>query len=340
MNILVTGTAGFIGFYLVQKLLNTGHTVYGIDSINDYYDITLKHDRLLECGIDHPEPGKEIVSSKNTRYTFCQLDLCDAPAINTLFKTHDFDCVVNLAAQAGVRYSLSHPESYVQSNVIGFLNLLEACRNSICKKLIYASSSSVYGNNPSVPFKETDNVDHPISIYAATKKSDELMASTYSYLYKIQTIGLRFFTVYGPFGRPDMAPMVFANAIEQDEKIRIFNKGNLSRDFTYIDDIVTGIEKIVSTPDMQREDVPGVPSTIYNIGHGTPVQLMDFVHLLEQHLGKEAKKEFVGMQAGDVYQTWADTSRLLEDYGYAPQISLETGIAEFARWFKTYYKKR
>ena len=281
MNVLVTGTAGFIGFYLVQKLLNAGHTVYGIDSINHYYDVTLKHDRLHACGIDHPVPGKEIVSSRNTNYTFCQLDLCDTEAIHTLFDTHAFDCVVNLAAQAGVRYSLKHPESYVQSNVMGFINLLEACKKTSCKKFIYASSSSVYGNNQSVPFKETDAVDHPISIYAATKKSDELMANAYAHLYGIQTIGLRFFTVYGPFGRPDMAPMLFANAIQHDEVIRIFNNGNLSRDFTYIEDIVTGIEKIVSTPGILREDVPGTPATIYNIGHGTPIQLMDFVQLPE-----------------------------------------------------------
>ena len=313
MNVLITGTAGFIGFYLVQKLLDAGHTVYGIDSINHYYDVALKHDRLHACGIDHPVPGKEIVSSLNTNYTFCQLDLCDAEAIHKLFTTHTFDCVVNLAAQAGVRYSLKHPESYVQSNVMGFINLLESCKKTNCKKFIYASSSSVYGNNQSVPFKETDTVDHPISIYAATKKSDELMANAYAHLYGIQTIGLRFFTVYGPFGRPDMAPMLFANAIQHDEVIRIFNNGNLSRDFTYIEDIVTGIEKIVSTPGILREDVPGTPATIYNIGHGTPIQLMDFVHLLEKNLGKEARKEFVGMQPGDVYQTWADTTRLQEE---------------------------
>ena len=338
MNVLVTGTAGFIGFYLVQKLLDAGHTVYGIDSINHYYDVALKHDRLHACGIDHPVPGKEIVSSLNTNYTFCQLDLCDAEAIHKLFTTHTFDCVVNLAAQAGVRYSLKHPESYVQSNVMGFINLLESCKKTNCKKFIYASSSSVYGNNQSVPFKETDTVDHPISIYAATKKSDELMANAYAHLYGIQTIGLRFFTVYGPFGRPDMAPRLFANAIQHDEVIRIFNNGNLSRDFTYIEDIVTGIEKIVSTPGILREDVPGTPATIYNIGHGTPIQLMDFVHLLEKNLGKEARKEFVGMQPGDVYQTWADTTRLQEDYGYTPQISLETGITRFAEWFKSYNK--
>ncbi|MCB6971429.1 MULTISPECIES: NAD-dependent epimerase/dehydratase family protein [Butyricimonas] len=339
MNILVTGTAGFIGFYLARKLLASGHTVYGIDSINHYYDVSLKLDRLHECGIDHPAPKKEIVSARYPAYTFCQIDLCDAEAVNQLMETRHFDAVVNLAAQAGVRYSLTNPESYVQSNVVGFLNLLETSKKANCKKFIYASSSSVYGNNPSVPFKETDNVDHPISIYAATKKGNELMAFTYAHLYKLQTIGLRFFTVYGPFGRPDMAPMLFANAIRNDETIRVFNNGDLSRDFTYIDDIVTGIEKIVTTPGVIREDVPGVPATIYNIGHGSPVQLMDFVHLLEENMGRVARKEFVGMQAGDVYRTWADTTRLKEDYDYTPYTSLETGIARFARWFKEYYKK-
>lgn len=338
MHVLVTGAAGFIGFHLVQRLLDVGYTVYGIDSINHYYDVALKHDRLHACGIDNPTPGKKIVSTRNAAFTFCQIDLCDTVSIHRLFETQTFDCVVNLAAQAGVRYSLEHPESYVQSNVAGFLNLLEACKKSTCKKFIYASSSSVYGNNQSVPFKETDNVDHPLSIYAATKKSNELMANTYSHLYGIQTIGLRFFTVYGPFGRPDMAPMLFANAIQHDEVIRIFNNGNLSRDFTYIEDIVSGIERIVSTPGLQREDIPGIPATLYNIGHGTPIRLMDFVRILEQNLGKEAHKEFVGMQPGDVYQTWADTSRLQEDYGYTPQISLETGIARFAEWFKVYNK--
>lgn len=333
MNILISGTAGFIGFYLVKRLLNDNHTIYGIDSVNNYYDITLKEERLRACGIENYEYGKEIKSEIDSRYTFCQMDLCDTERLTKLFATHRFDCVVNLAAQAGVRYSLTHPESYVQSNIVGFLNLLEACRKFQCLKLVYASSSSVYGNNHSVPFREDDQVDHPISIYAASKKSNELMANTYSYLYKLQTIGLRFFTVYGPYGRPDMAPILFANAITNDKEIKIFNNGHLSRDFTYIDDIITGMEKIITTPGMKREDFPGTPATIYNIGRGEPVKLMDFIHVLEKNLGKEAKKVFMEMQPGDVYRTWADTTRLQKDYNYTPAISLETGIQRFAEWF-------
>ena len=337
MNILITGTAGFIGNSLANRLLEQGHSVYGIDSINDYYDVSLKLDRLRTSGIVHPEPGKATRSEKYEQYTFCQTDLCDTAALNKLFATERFDCVVNLAAQAGVRYSLTHPESYIQSNIVGFANLLETCKRHHQEKIVYASSSSVYGNNASVPFKETDRVDYPVSLYAASKKSNELMAYTYSQLYQIKTIGLRFFTVYGPWGRPDMAPMLFARSIQENKTIRVFNNGNLSRDFTYIDDIVTGIEKIVTTPGIRREDVPGVPATIYNIGHGSPVRLMDFIHELEKNMGKEARKEFVGMQAGDVYQTWADTSRLQADYGYTPGISLETGITRFIEWFKNYH---
>lgn len=337
MNILITGTAGFIGNSLANRLLEKGHSVYGIDSINDYYDVSLKLNRLKSSGISHTEPGKAIRSEKYEQYTFCQTDLCESAALNRLFATERFDCVVNLAAQAGVRYSLTHPESYIQSNIVGFANLLETCKRHHQEKVVYASSSSVYGNNANVPFKETDCVDHPVSLYAASKKSNELMAYTYSQLYQMKTIGLRFFTVYGPWGRPDMAPMLFAHAIKDNKTIRVFNNGDLSRDFTYIDDIVTGIEKIVTTPGIRREDVPGVPATIYNIGHGTPVRLMDFIHELEKKLGKEARKEFVGMQAGDVYQTWADTSRLQADYDYTPGITLETGIARFIEWFKCYY---
>lgn len=330
MNILVTGTAGFIGFYLARKLLASGHTVYGIDSINHYYDVSLKLDRLHECGIDHPEPKKEIVSARYPAYTFCQIDLCDAEAVNRLMETCRFDAVVNLAAQAGVRYSLTNPESYVQSNVVGFLNLLEASKKANCKKFIYASSSSVYGNNPSVPFKETDNVDHPISIYAATKKGNELMAFTYAHLYKLQTIGLRFFTVYGPFGRPDMAPMLFANAIRNDETIRVFNNGDLSRDFTYIDDIIDAVALLL-------DEVPdeGVPAAVYNIGCGRPMRLMDFIHALEDALGRKAELEMLPMQKGDVHQTYADTEKLRRKIRRSPDTPLEEGIRRFAEWYRS-----
>lgn len=336
MHILITGSAGFIGFHLSRKLASLGHNIYGIDSINNYYDISLKRDRLAVCGIQNPEPNKEIHSSILENYIFRQMSLCDKKELEDLFEENHFDCVVNLAAQAGVRYSLTNPDAYIESNITGFMNLLECCRTKACNRLIYASSSSVYGNNPHVPFKESEQVDHPVSIYAATKKSNELMAYTYSHLYKIQTTGLRFFTVYGPYGRPDMAPILFANAIRKDKTIKIFNNGELARDFTYIDDIVDGIIRIVTHPEKAREDVVGVLASIYNIGHGSPMKLMNFIHILEKELGKTANKEFVGMQPGDVYQTWADTTKLSKDYGYTPYTSLEEGIKYFVEWFKQY----
>lgn len=336
MQILITGSAGFIGYHLSKVLSEKEIEIYGIDSLNDYYDVKLKYARLKECGIQATEYGKEYTSTVYPGYRFAQIDLCDKEALEKIFKANRFDCIVNLAAQAGVRYSLTNPTAYVESNVLGFLNLLEMCRYHDCKRLIYASSSSVYGNTGDVPFRESIPVDHPVSIYAATKKSNELMAYTYSWLYKIETIGLRFFTVYGPWGRPDMAPILFARAIQENSPIKIFNNGNLSRDFTYIDDIVKGIHKIVCRPHLVREDTPGVPTVIYNIGHGSPVRLMDFISILEHNLGKEAVKEYVGMQPGDVYQTWADTTKLNADYGYIPETSLEEGIRYFAEWFKTF----
>lgn len=336
MHVLVTGSAGFIGYYLSKALSNQGIDVYGIDSLNSYYDVALKQARLKECGIQIKEYGKECNSTIYPNYRFRQIDLCDKEALVNLFRENHFDCVVNLAAQAGVRYSLTNPETYVESNVAGFLNLLETCRKQECKRLIYASSSSVYGNTGEVPFKESARVDHPVSIYAATKKTNELMAYTYSWLYRLQTVGLRFFTVYGPFGRPDMAPILFARSIRENKPIRVFNNGNLSRDFTYIDDIVEGIVKIINRPTLVREDTPGVPAVVYNIGHGSPIQLMDFIRLLENNLGQIAQKEYTGMQPGDVYQTWADTTKLREDYGYTPTTSLEEGIRLFAEWFKTF----
>lgn len=336
MQVLITGAAGFIGFYLSKALSSRGIQVYGIDSLNQYYDVSLKEARLKECGISFTGNSQEYTSELYSNYKFQKIDLCDRQALEQIFAEHSFNCVINLAAQAGVRYSLTNPETYIESNVMGFLNLLELCRKYDCKRLIYASSSSVYGNTQEAPFKESARVDHPVSIYAATKKSNELMAYTYSWLYKLQTIGLRFFTVYGPWGRPDMAPMLFAKAIRNNIPIKVFNNGQLSRDFTYIDDIVEGIVKVVSHPGLVREDTPGVPAVVYNIGHGSPIQLMDFIGLLEKNLGQTAQKEYVGMQPGDVYQTWADTTKLKEDYGYVPGTSLEEGIKHFADWFKTY----
>lgn len=339
MQILITGVAGFIGYFLSRKMAEQNINVYGIDSVNSYYDVELKKSRLKDCGITGFEQGKECTSSIYPNYKFRQSDLCDKQALEALFQEHHFDCVVNLAAQAGVRYSLTNPDTYIQNNIAGFMNLLEACHASGCSKLVYASSSSVYGNSRNVPFKETDCTDQPVSIYAATKKSNELMAYTYSSLYKLTTIGLRFFTVYGPYGRPDMAPILFADAIRNNETIKIFNNGNLARDFTYIGDIVEGISKIVTTPGVVRETQSGIPAYVYNIGHGSPVKLMDFIHILEKNFGKTVNKELVGMQPGDVYQTWADTTHLQEDYGYQATTSLEEGIRKFAAWYSDYYKK-
>lgn len=335
MQILVTGNAGFIGHHLALRLAQQGHQITGIDSLNDYYDVRLKKARLAQSGITTDEYGKEYVSA-GLPYRFRQLDLCDKAGLERLFTDHQFDIVVNLAAQAGVRYSLINPTAYIDSNITGFLNLLEQCRHHQCPRLIYASSSSVYGNTQEVPFREDAPVDHPVSLYAATKKSNELMAYTYAHLYRIQTIGLRFFTVYGPWGRPDMAPLLFANAITNGQPIKVFNNGELSRDFTYIDDIIDGIQQIINHPERAREDNPGTPAVVYNIGHGSPMPLMRFIALLEQNLGRKAIKEYTGMQAGDVYRTWADTSKLLADYGYVPKTTLEEGIKQFTDWFKNY----
>ena len=335
MKILITGSAGFIGYHLVKRLLGKGDEIYGLDNLNSYYDTRLKYDRLAACGITAvPEYGEEVKAGEQREYTFIRMDLEDAEGLQKLFASHSFDVVVNLAAQAGVRYSLSHPEQYVQSNITGFLNLLECCRKCNGIRVIYASSSSVYGNNTSTPFREDDRTDRQVSMYAVSKRCNELMAFTYAQLYGLQMIGLRFFTVYGPYGRPDMAPMLFAGAIVNGEEIRIFNNGELWRDFTCVEDIVEGMEKIILTPGIRREDVPGIPSTLYNIGRGEPVFLLDFIRLLEEKLGRTAKKQYVEMQPGDVYKTWAATDRLREDYGYAPQTSLEEGITRFTGWLK------
>ena len=331
MKILVTGTAGFIGFHLAKKLLDQGHTVIGLDNINDYYDVSLKYGRLNELGIDKSnlEDNKSLQSSTYPNHKFIKANLEDAETLNKLFETEKFDAVCNLAAQAGVRYSIENPHAYISSNIVGFMNILEACRNYNVKNLSYASSSSVYGLNKEQPFKTTDQTDTPVSLYAATKKSNELMAHTYSHLYNIQTTGLRFFTVYGPWGRPDMAPMLFTDAILNDRAIKVFNHGKMSRDFTYVDDIVDGIVKVINNPS---------PYNIYNIGNNSPVNLMEFIETIENALDKEATKNFMDIQPGDVESTFADVSGLIEDFDYKPETPLSHGVDEFVKWYREFYK--
>lgn len=349
MKILLTGTAGFIGFHLAKKLIQAGHEVIGLDSINDYYDVNLKYARLSESGIakDKIEYNKLVVSSQSPSYRFIQLKLEDREKLMELFRNEKFEGVCNLAAQAGVRYSLTNPYAYIDSNIIGFINILEACRHNQVKHLVYASSSSVYGLNEEIPFSEKDNVDHPISLYAATKKSNELMAHTYSYLYGLPTTGLRFFTVYGPWGRPDMALFIFTKAILEGKPIQVFNNGEMERDFTYIDDIVEGIFRILtSTPPKGNPDWNGkepdpssspAPYKIFNIGNSKPVKLMDFIHAIEENVGKKAIIEYMPMQAGDVRKTWADVNGLLENYDFSPLNDITSGISAFIYWFKNYY---
>ncbi len=340
MKILVTGTAGFIGYHLAKKLLERGDEVVGLDNINDYYDVNLKYARLAELGMSQENIGSEVLtspmmpSSKYPNHKFIKASLEDTQTIYNIFENEKFDAVCNLAAQAGVRYSLQNPHVYIQSNVVGFMNILEACRNFGVKNLAYASSSSVYGLNKSQPFKTTDMTDTPASLYAATKKSNELMAHAYSHLYGIQTTGLRFFTVYGPWGRPDMAPMLFTDAILNDKAIKVFNHGDMSRDFTYIDDIVDGVVKVIDNP-----PVPSAKHKIYNIGNNAPVQLLDFIKTLEHALGKEAKKNFMEMQDGDVKATYADVTDLMNDFGYKPDTPLEDGIERFVKWYRGFYAK-
>lgn len=352
MKILVTGGAGFIGSHLARRLSENGDEVVIIDNLNNYYDPALKIARLNHLGFTFPAdlPFAEVTPCSGsdrsvkkvpaipggttftgTRFPslrFMRLDICDYPALLGLFARERFDITVNLAAQAGVRYSIENPHAYVESNLVGFINMLEAARRYPVRHFVYASSSSVYGGNMKTPFSEEDRVDSPVSLYAATKKSNELMASVYSGLYKIPTTGLRFFTVYGPWGRPDMAPMLFSDAILNDRPIKVFNNGDLSRDFTYIDDIVEGIVKVISAP-----SEADTPAEVFNIGAGRPVLLMDFISTLENALGKQAVKEYLPMQPGDVATTFADTSRLAARTGYAPSTTLQEGIARFAAWF-------
>lgn len=349
MKILITGTAGFIGFHLANRMLREGHEVVGLDSINDYYDVNLKYSRLSETGIERSDIvyGKTVKSKKYPAYRFIRLRLEDREELNRLFNVEHFDRVCNLAAQAGVRYSLTNPHAYIDSNIIGFINILEACRHHDVKHLVYASSSSVYGLNGKIPFSEQDNVDHPISLYAASKKSNELMAHTYSHLFNLPTTGLRFFTVYGPWGRPDMALFIFTKAISEGKPVQVFNNGEMERDFTYIDDIIEGIYRILmnnppeGNPDWQKmaqEPSSSIaPYRIYNIGNNNPVRLMDFVNAIENHLGKKAVIEYKPMQPGDVAKTWAETKDLKKDFMYKPDTSVDMGIEHFINWYKRYY---
>lgn len=319
MDYLITGAAGFIGFHLSKLLLERGENVIGYDNINDYYDVNLKDARLN-------------ILRGYANFTFVKGDLADAEAVNSLFASHKPEIVVNLAAQAGVRYSIENPRAYIDSNVVGFFNVLEACRHNPVKHLLYASSSSVYGNQQKTPFSTTDDVSKPISLYAATKKTNELMAFTYSHLYGIPTTGLRFFTVYGPYGRPDMAYFSFTNKILKGETIKIFNGGDMLRDFTYVDDIVKGIDNMLNCPPTGAD-----PAKVYNIGNNKPEKLMHFIEVLEKAIGCEAKKEFLPMQAGDVYQTYADVDDLIHDFGFKPETTIEEGLARFAKWYREFY---
>lgn len=334
MNILVTGAAGFIGFHLCLALLKKGHKVVGLDNINDYYDTKLKNDRLS-------------ILKKENNFSFIKADLSDKLAVNKAFDETNFDRVINLGAQAGVRYSLQNPDAYINSNIVGFLNILEACRHHKTAHLVYASSSSVYGMNTSMPFSVHDNVDHPVSLYAATKKSNELMAHTYSHLFGLPTTGLRFFTVYGPWGRPDMAPFLFTSAILEGRPIKVFNNGHMKRDFTFVDDIVEGVVRVADLipqpnnnfdPSNPDPAISKAPYKIYNIGNNQPIELLKFIETVEEKCGKKAEKIFMPMQAGDVIATYADVSDLMKDTGFSPSTPLEVGIGKFVDWYRDYYK--
>ena len=333
MKVLVTGMAGFIGFHLTRRLLSEGNRVVGIDNLNDYYDISLKQARMKELGFDESLTDGEMKRSRLYGYLrFRRLDLCQREEMDRLFAEEHFDAVINLAGQAGVRYSIENPYAYIQSNVVGFLNVLECCRHHPVAHLVYASSSSIYGLCEHIPYTENDMTDTPVSLYAATKKSNELMAHAYSKLYGIAATGLRFFTVYGPWGRPDMAPSIFLGAMLQRRPIRLFNHGNMRRDFTYVDDIVDGISLVLSHPS-QKE----VPHRVYNIGNGHPVALLDFVKALEQVSGCRAICKMEALQPGDVVQTYADTRRLAHDFGYRPQVGVDEGVKRFYDWYVRYY---
>lgn len=339
MKILVTGAAGFIGFYVSKKLTDLGYKVIGLDNINNYYDVNLKYARLKQLGIDKEAASKDNILSESSTipsFSFVKMDLSDRENISEFFKNEGFDIVCNLAAQAGVRYSLENPEAYVDSNIVGFLNVLEGCRHNNVKHLVYASSSSVYGLNKKIPFETTDSVDHPVSLYAASKKSNELMAHTYSHLYRFATTGLRFFTVYGPWGRPDMALFLFTKAILNGEPIKVFNHGALERDFTYIDDITEGIVRIIKKDISERKKNKELYK-LYNIGNNKSVKLLDFIQQIENSLGLKAIRNNLPMQPGDVERTWANVDELIKDYDYRPNTPIDEGIQKFVSWYKEFY---
>jgi UDP-glucuronate 4-epimerase len=344
MKILVTGAAGFIGAHLAKKLIDRGDEVVGLDAITDYYDVNIKYHSLLEAGVEKEaiRKGKLINSNLYSNYRFIQLNLEEAAGISALFETEKFDYVCHLAAQAGVRYSLVNPGAYIQSNIVGFGNILEGCRHTAVKHLVYASSSSVYGLNETMPFSASDNVDHPVSLYAASKKSNELMAHTYSHLYGLPTTGLRFFTVYGPGGRPDMALFLFTQSILEGKPIQVFNHGKMVRDFTYVADIVEGVVRVMDLPAVSNPAWSGktpdpasskAPYRIYNIGNNNPVMLMDFIEAIEEALGKKAIKIMMPIQPGDVPGTYADTAPLVRDFGYQPQTDIREGVKKFVEWY-------
>jgi len=339
MKILVTGAAGFIGYHLCESLLKAGHTVVGLDNINDYYDVNLKYARLNELGVKRGDAeifeNISISEKYGNKLQFIRLNLEDRENLPKIFENFKFDVVCNLAAQAGVRYSLENPEAYIDSNVVGFLNILECCRHHNIKHLLYASSSSVYGESKKVPFSVEDSVDYPISLYAATKKSNELMAYTYSHLYGIPTTGLRFFTVYGPWGRPDMAIFLFTKAISEGKSINVFNNGEMLRDFTYIDDIVNGIDIIIKNP--PEEKIGSAKYRLSNIGNGSPEPLEKFIAAIESNLKIKAQKNYLPMQPGDVPRTWADTKDL-EKLGYSSKVDIQHGVEKFVHWYKEYFK--
>jgi UDP-glucuronate 4-epimerase len=349
-KILITGTAGFIGFHLAKKLINEGFEVVGLDNINNYYSQKLKFDRLEQTGIISGKIvyNQSITSEIYSNYKFIQLNLSDKTRLFELFKNEKFDFVCNLAAQAGVRHSLTHPEDYVESNLVGFVNILEASRHFSIKHLVYASSSSVYGLNTNMPFDVKHAVDHPASLYAATKKSNELMAHSYSHLFNIPTTGLRFFSVYGPWGRPDMALFLFTEAILSNKPINVYNNGDMKRDFTYVDDIVDGVSKVIKTPPTGNREWSGLepdsscssaPYKIYNIGNNNTVKLLDFIEEIELNLGKKAQKNYLPLQKGDIPVSFADVSALEKDFNYKPNTSVQTGIKNFIDWYLDYFKK-